>query len=202
MSGGESIRAFIAVPLSEEVRRAAVEVQDRLRQAWGGQVRWVEGKNLHITLKFLGQVEISRMEQVGYVLERMAGEFEPFEARTGGVGAFPSLGRARVVWYGVKEGGERLTALAQAAEESLEGLGFEREGRFHAHITLGRVRRGSEGRSLAWPKGIESEDGEYSLWIERFILMQSILNGSGPTYVARREFLLGREEPAEEPVDG
>lgn len=198
MSRGESVRAFVAVPLSEEVRAAALEAQGRLREAWGDKVKWVEGDNLHITLKFLGQVEVEGVGRIGDVLERIAGGFGPFEVRTGGVGAFPSPGRVRVVWYGVREGGQSLAALGRAVEKSLEGLGFEAEERFHAHVTLGRVRRESDGRALAWPEGIGSEDGECLMRIERFVLMQSILSGSGPTYQIWREFPLGGEGAREE----
>jgi 2'-5' RNA ligase len=135
-------------------------------------------------------------------LQRLTSDFDAFEVKTGGVGAFPSLKRVRVVWYGVKGGEERLTELAQAVEKSVEGLGFEAEGRFHPHITLGRVRRESNGLSLIWPEWAETSGKECLLRIDRFTLMQSILSGSGPTYSVVREFPLGMQAHLSVPVEG
>jgi len=187
MSQEESIRAFLAVPLSEEVRAAALAVQRQLREPWGDKVKWVEEDNLHITLKFLGQVGIEKIERLGDVAEDVAGESSPFAVRTGGVGAFPSVKQVRVLWYGVKEGGAELTALASALERSIQQLGFEVEGRFHPHVTLGRVRRESEGLAPAW-QATEAQNEGPSMQVKHFVLMQSVLTKGGPTYHVRREF--------------
>lgn len=198
MNGAESLRAFVAVPLSEEVRAAALELQRRVREEWGEDVKWVEGANLHVTLKFLGQVEVGKMREVEEALERVAGDFAPFQVRTGGLGTFPSPGRIRVVWYGLREGEEKAAALGHAVEESLRGLGFEAEERFHAHITLGRVRRGREGRVAGWPHSLVNEDQGCWMPIDRFVLMQSVLSRGGPTYGVLREFLLSGQQVSEE----
>jgi len=191
------------VPLTEEVKAAALQAQRRLRDAWGDKVKWVEESNMHITLKFLGQTEVGRLAQVEGILGRVASEFDPFQVGTGGVGGFPSLERPRVVWYGLTEGGDALAAVADAVEQSLAELGFEVEGRFHPHVTLGRVRRESGGQGLgrladAEKEGAPDERQGPSMRIERYVLMESILSRSGPTYRVLREFPLGARGLSEE----
>jgi 2'-5' RNA ligase len=133
------VRAFVAVFPPPEVRRALIQAAQRLRVI--GEVRWSRPERAHLTLKFLGDVAEDDVGRVVKALEPVCRRHRPFEARSSSFGAFPSAGRARIVWAGIGEGSEPLRALAEDVETSLAPLGFEREARaYMPHLTLGRAR--------------------------------------------------------------
>ena len=134
----ERWRCFVAVTLGDPTRAALIEYLERLRATVAG-VGWTRPENLHLTLKFLGDVAPARVPSLTERL-RLAVAAEPaFTARVGGVGAFPSLARPQALWIGV--GSPRVAALAAAVESACEREGFEPERRpFRPHVTLGRVR--------------------------------------------------------------
>jgi 2'-5' RNA ligase len=135
------LRAFVAVGLSPEVRASLADEIARL-SASGADVRWVEPGNLHVTLKFLGQVERARVPEILNALEGAARDVRPFRAEVAGVAFFPRPVRPKVVAAGMEEEGVRgLEDLAARVEEALARIGFGRsERRFRAHVTLGRVK--------------------------------------------------------------
>ncbi len=141
MERGETIRAFIAVELSDAARRAVALLECALRDLpGGGDVRWVRPEALHVTLRFLGQVETSRLAAL---VERVGGSvagIAPFRLELGGVQLFPAPERPRVVALEVAPEAP-LAALAAAVERGVVAAGFEPEPRrFRPHLTLGRVR--------------------------------------------------------------
>ena len=136
------VRAFIAVDLAAEVRRAVVRVKAELAQV-RSEVRWVRDEGLHVTMKFLGSVPVAELAAVREAIAHAVAPIGRFAVRAHGLGAFPSLDRPRVLWIGIE--GTPLNELAGALDDALAPLGFPRESRaFHPHVTLGRVtgRRG------------------------------------------------------------
>ncbi|HET8571228.1 MAG TPA: RNA 2',3'-cyclic phosphodiesterase [Candidatus Limnocylindria bacterium] len=134
----EMWRLFVAIPLNDEVRTAATAsatlLQARLgRDGW----RWVDPEMFHLTLAFLGNVPSSSAADLARRLETVATPASEVIARCGGVGAFPSGARARVVWYGVSDGGGEIRSLA-ARVKGL--LGAADEAAFRPHITLARLK--------------------------------------------------------------
>jgi len=139
-------RLFVACELSDDVRRALGNVQDDLRRAIPVRLRWVRPEGIHITLKFLGEVEAAR---VGEIESALGAAIDPFEARVrpAGLGGFPSASlrasggsRLRVVWVGLAGDVECLARLAERVDGALAPLGFPSEARpFAAHLTLARV---------------------------------------------------------------
>ena len=142
-------RLFIAVPLPAEEHTRIADIQAQLRSQ-APEIRIPTSAALHLTLKFLGDVEDAQVpaltEALGEVGESQAG----FTWTLGGYGMFPDRGPPRVVWVGVAEGAETFVTLADALEAACEPLGFARERRvFHPHFTLGRVRVGKHwGRNV------------------------------------------------------
>ena len=142
------MRLFIAVTPPPEVRRAALEAVEAAREL-GGAIRWTKQENVHLTLKFLGEVPDDTLEVLRDALREACSAHAPFDARLRGLGAFPTPRRARVVWAGVDEGAEEMTALAASVESALEPLGFRTEGRpYVPHATLGRARKRPVGIDL------------------------------------------------------
>jgi 2'-5' RNA ligase len=172
----------VAVDLGTEVRSALTRAQARLRAASeGADVRWLEPAALHLTLKFLGQVADARVPEVVAALAGVRAA--PIALAAAGLGGFPSLGRARVLWAGLACGGPELTALAAAVDRVLASLGFAAETRpFHAHVTIGRVR--SPRKLAAVAAALRAADEtEFGSWTaDEMVLYQSRLRSTGAVY--------------------
>jgi 2'-5' RNA ligase len=138
------IRAFIALDLSAQVLNGLDQACRMLKQQLpDSPVRWVVTKNIHLTLKFLGDVSEINLTALFEMLNREGERHAPFEVRVGGLGAFPSLHRPRVIWIGVAAPPE-LAILQRCIDQESGRLGYQSEERdFSPHLTLGRVARSS-----------------------------------------------------------
>ena len=137
-----SIRTFIAIDAGERVRKRAGDLIERLRIS-GAPVKWVNAPNMHLTLKFLGNVPSDEISGICHLVEELVEGFPPFAVHCQGVGAFPNVDRPRVIWLGITKGYEEIVALQQKIEEAMTELGIRPEPRqFQPHLTLGRIRRG------------------------------------------------------------
>jgi 2'-5' RNA ligase len=136
------IRAFIAINLSPEIQHSLDEVSDKLKERLPKvPVRWVPVENIHLTVKFLGDVSVSNLEMLQKILRTEASQHAPFEFSVGNLGAFPSISRPRVIWVGVQVP-EELHNLQHSIEAETARLGYTREKRAYSpHLTLGRVSR-------------------------------------------------------------
>ncbi len=141
-------RTFIAVELDRPLRSGLARVQEQLkRQMPPGSVRWVAPEGIHLTLKFLGDTERSRLAQIEAALQRACLGFAPFEFTVEGRGCFPNTRRPRVVWVAACDKGQNLLRLSSAVEREIAPLGWPTEERpFSPHLTLGRVGRGVSRR--------------------------------------------------------
>jgi 2'-5' RNA ligase len=179
------VRLFIAVNVPPQVRREAWEAASALRQR-RYPVKWVAPESLHVTVKFLGEVDDERAEQVVEALERAAAGAKPFPLLISGFGAFPSLRHPRVVWVGC-DAAPPLELLQHRVECEMAEIGFPLEGRpFHPHITLGRARRDARKPDFAG-FGVEVERLDYAveITVESVDLMASTLTPSGAKYAVR-----------------
>ncbi|HWQ84789.1 MAG TPA: RNA 2',3'-cyclic phosphodiesterase [Anaerolineales bacterium] len=136
------IRAFIALDLSAEISQSLDQISRELMQRMPQRaIRWVPAKNIHLTLKFLGDVSPSSLESLQKMIQVESENYPPFDISIGGVGAFLSTRRPRVVWVGVTAP-ELLSALQHSIESAASRLGYPLEDRpFSPHLTLGRVNR-------------------------------------------------------------
>lgn len=134
------MRVFLAINFPEPLQRQIVEATSSLREA-APDVSWVREPLIHLTIKFLGEVDASRIENVQRTLSAVASSHGVMSIRLAGAGAFPNVRRARVVWLGV-DPEPRLELLHHDLETAFAAIGFEVEGRaFRPHATLGRVRQ-------------------------------------------------------------
>lgn len=156
-------------------------------------VAWVAPENLHITLKFLGAVEESRLPAVEAGLAEVAALSPAFAFTVHGLGAFPTATRPRVVWAGVAEGEAPMATLAAAVDDALAPVGFPAETRgFSPHVTLGRVREPRRDPGLARALGERAAARYGRTLVERVILMQSDLSPRGARYRELAAWPLGR----------
>lgn len=187
------LRLFIAVSSAPGLRGDIEGIKEELRGS-GADVKWVEGENLHFTLKFLGEVPESQIPEISCALSRVSSLFRPFSIRFRGVGCFPDAGNMRVVWLGI-ENDSGLLSLQKRVEEAMESLGFAREkNSFRAHLTLGRVRtaRGKDLLRKTIERFCDVEAGRME--VSSFTLMKSHLTSKGPEYSVVEEYRLGNEK--------
>jgi 2'-5' RNA ligase len=184
------MRLFVAVHLPDEIRGRLAAVQDRLRSI-RADVSWVRPGNIHLTLKFLGEVEPARLDRIRAALGGVARETESCEASVAGVGSFG--GRIpRVIWAGIVEGAEALRALAVRVDAAMAGVGFPRESRpFSPHLTLGRVRSPRNAAELLGALRAEGRADFGATRVTAFFLMQSQLNPQGSIYTVIDSYPLG-----------
>lgn len=136
-------RLFIAIPLPDAVIAALDEAQRALKKAVPPRtVSWVAPRNIHLTLKFLGEVPLAQCDAIFQALSRAAGQHGTFMLGTAGLGCFPNSHSPRVVWVGLGGDEDALHLLRDLVERAIAPLGYPTENRsFSPHLTLGRVRR-------------------------------------------------------------
>jgi len=143
------MRAFIAIDLPPEVLVCLDDVSQQLRQELSeAPVRWVPVENIHLTIKFLGDVSESNIDMLTDFLQSIASNVKQFEFSVGGLGTYPKPHRPRVIWVGVEAPPELMTA-QRSVESEMSRLGYARERRpFNPHLTLGRVSRHSTNQDI------------------------------------------------------
>jgi len=185
------IRSFLAIELPKPILGKIDEVKGDIRSTHA-DVRWVSPEKIHVTLKFFGNIEESRIDLIFKSIEEPIRDALPFSVRVRGAGAFPSSKNPRVIWMGLADGKEMLISLQKQIEDRSEKIGFEPEDRpFQPHLTLGRMKssRGKEELVRRMEKYTEEEFGAFQ--VERVVLFKSDLRPSGPIYTLLRVLRLG-----------
>jgi 2'-5' RNA ligase len=180
------MRLFLAVNLPVHARQHLWDITTPLREA-DYPVRWVGLDGLHVTLKFLGEVDADRESEIVAGAERAVQGVRPFPMVMVGFGVFPTPQRPRVVWAGC-EATPPLELIQHAIEREMNGLGFPIEGRaFRPHVTLGRARRDATPHALR-PLVADLETLEHGaeIPVRSVDLMQSTLSPSGARYACRQ----------------
>jgi len=182
----EPIRSFIAFDINnEEIVKRFSETQERLLRT-GADLKLVTPQNIHITVRFLGNIQPNMVERIHGEMEQVT--FTPFEVEIRGIGVFPSLNYARVVWAGIQKGAEQLEEVFSQLEPRLQKLRFkpDRKG-FSPHITIARVRTGRNKTELTrCIKELESYEFGI-LKVDCLKLKKSVLTPKGPIYSTLKE---------------
>ena len=172
-------RLFTAIPLPSEVRRRIAGMASEVYGQVEG-VRWVPEANLHVTLRFLGQCSQEKVPELAAWMEKAALHL-PETVRVGGVGGFPSVRSARVIWVGVDDETGDIEKVYNVLDKGAGKCGFGREGRkYRPHITVGRARR----NPVSIPDELVARfAGErFDLKVEEIVLFRSVLSGAGAEY--------------------
>lgn len=201
------MRAFIGIPLPQAVRHALAQLHAQLAAA-KADVKWVDAENLHVTLKFLGEITDAQREATEGVLRGVVSQEAPFSLGMTELGAFPSMTSPRVIWVGLGEGKERVVKLAQAIEATGAAIPLRREdlpaalrttegsaaqaGRpFAAHVTVGRVRSPRGRSALVAALGHVTWCVPAPWPVSSVVLYESVLKPTGPHYSVFAEVPLG-----------
>ncbi len=185
------IRSFLAIEIPIAVLSKIKKIQEDLKSS-SIDVRWVNPEKIHLTLKFFGNIEESRIEPIVESIREPVLATPPFSLRVAGLGAFPHSRNPRVVWVGLVDEKAVLIPFQKEIETRLDGIGFPREDRsFQPHLTLGRAKSGGGRDELVrkMEKYKEEKFGEFQA--RELILFKSDLTLSGPIYTRLRELSLG-----------
>ncbi|MEA2053772.1 MAG: RNA 2',3'-cyclic phosphodiesterase [Candidatus Thermoplasmatota archaeon] len=171
------MRTFISIDVGS--MKPLVELENELRE--GMNVKLVEPENIHLTLKFLGEIGEDIIPGIGEVMKGSLHGIKPFTASLHGVGAFPNLNYIKVVWVGLVDNGQ-MEEIASRLNNGLHEYGFKNEKRFVPHATLARVRsaRGKEKLKELINKNRDKQFGEVN--VECIRLKKSELTKEGPIY--------------------
>jgi RNA 2',3'-cyclic 3'-phosphodiesterase len=176
------MRLFVAINFTSKDRQRMGRAARRMREA-ELPVRWVDPDQIHMTLKFLGEVRPERVADVKTAVSQVAAKTQPFNMRMSGSGAFPTTRRPKVIWLGAVASPE-LRCLKHDLEWELAPLGFEREVRaFHPHVTLGRARVDARaGDFRGFEDLVAAMDFTAEITVRSVDLMKSTLSAKGARY--------------------
>ncbi len=180
-------RIFIAVGLPDAIKEKIGGLIEQFK-ASGAAVRWVEPKNLHVTLKFLGWVEEERVSQVVELTEKAVRGKKAFCADLQGIGTFPAGRDPRIIWVGITEGGDNLKALAEELEKLFAQAGYGSEEReFSSHVTIGRIKERKGADKLREKMAAFNEVKLGDAPVASLQIMKSTLTPDGPRYEIIKE---------------
>lgn len=193
-------RIFIAAPLPDDVSAVVAGLVERVRAGGvpggGRDVRWVRMDGLHLTLRFLGPTLEDRVDAARAAVRDAAAAGQPFELTLGGAGTFPTRGRPRALWLGVRDGAGRLTILADEVDRALGDRGWTPEARpFRAHLTLARADGVPAGARIGALLEAAASELEVTFRVDRIGLFESLTGGGPARYEPLELVLLGGHPP-------
>ena len=158
----------------------------RTHQTDFGEVRWVEPKNLHVTLKFLGDIPLNDLPQLIRTVTRCTSRIDSFDLTFQGFGAFPNWESPKTIWIGCREGAENLIQLAETIDDGLFSLGVPKESRrFSPHLTIGRVNKTALKKPVQGLQSIFTKQQDRQLGscnVGEVQILSSELTRRGPLY--------------------
>jgi len=177
-----TIRTFVAIPLPESIITFIRKLQDGIRD-YGFKARWVRPENIHLTLKFLGDIDKSDTEKIGDAMSDTVKVHPPLSLAAKGIGVFPGIKRPRVIWMGLKGDTFPLIELQKTLDRNLHEVGFPKESRpFKGHLTLTRIKGHIDSRKLLDAMesfgNLESE----TFAADQIVLFKSDLKPTGAVY--------------------
>lgn len=186
----QPIRCFIAIEIPEPIQNQLVRIQGTLRKQIP-KASWVKPGNIHLTLKFLGDVDPEDLESIGKAIEGVTSRHHSFSLHIGGVGAFPNLARPRVIWAGVKCGAERVSTLAQDINLALSNHGFSIDTKkFNPHLTIARLKEKIDLKPYANQYRQYDRIHEAEMTVDTISLIQSQLHSKGAIYSTLQSYPL------------
>lgn len=178
------MRLFVAITIEEKIKEEIFQFEEEIKDKTQAKVKWVPKENLHLTLKFLGEVKEKKSKEVIDELKVVAIGFPVFKLKFERTGGFPPGKHPRVIWVGAE--GKEIFKLVEKIEKCMEVIGFLREKRdFKSHITIGRIKGGTFELDL-----IEQKKNTFfgEMEVKNIDLYQSHLSPQGPTYKIKESF--------------
>lgn len=187
------MRCFIAIELPDPVKSCLAQLQDELKKC-KADIRWVNPDNVHLTLKFLGNIKEEMLQTIINGMKKVCSSSNPFNLEIIGIGMFPNTKSPRVLWLGV-ENNSFIMSLQAGIEKEMEKAGFKQEERkFKAHLTIGRFRSSSGKEDIFKSVSTHEKDSFGIINVNSMSLMKSDLNPDGARHSRIAEIPLGKNE--------
>jgi len=184
------MRAFIAIELPLDIKNSLAKIQDKLKTSLP-KISWVKPINLHLSLKFLGEISLSQLEEIRQIIAEIIKPTAGFEIKLETLGVFPNQRAARIIWIGTNQPPAQLIQFVEQLEKKLLASRIPKEQRaFQAHITLGRIKHPLNHSDLEKTLNKlqdEISDMNLELNVRGITLFQSVLGPGGPTYTILKE---------------
>jgi RNA 2',3'-cyclic 3'-phosphodiesterase len=183
----ESLRSFLAFDIESDIILSKLATVQNMLFQTGADLKLVDPQNIHVTLRFLGNITLSSAEKIFEEMKKV--QFSPFTLEIKGLGVFPDLRYPRVVWAGITDGVDQLKSIFSQIEPRLRGLDFTSDSRgFSPHLTIARVRSGRNKQQLSefLTQNANYEFGKFTANCLR--LKKSTLTPKGPVYSTLKEF--------------
>lgn len=180
------VRCFVAIECGKlEIVNIIKQIQ-RILESTGANIKSVEPENMHLTLKFLGEIQHHKVDEVTEIIKETS--FEPFNFTVEGIGVFPNKKRPSTIWAGITDGVSDIVTVFEELDIKLSRVGFEQEHRrFHPHLTICRVRSGKNRDKLV-DELMRLENQEFgSVEVNKIVLKKSVLTQNGPIYTTLAE---------------
>lgn len=176
-------RIFVAIDISEEARFITKNYLDNLRNSFTDlRVGWEKAEKLHITLKFLGDIEEKQLIKLNEAIKIIAQKINKFSISINKTGVFPNAKKARVLWLGLKDESDNLMIMHQLLETELISLGFAKEEKkFTPHLTIARIREPNKAEKLV-EKHLSNNFEPIKFQVSEIVIYESILAPTGSTY--------------------
>lgn len=177
------MRTFIAIEIPKNQRKIIWEliIEEKKRNL---PIKWVEFENLHITLKFLGEIDDKKKCEIIPVITDIAKKYKPITVSLKGIGCFPGSRNPRVLWVGVNQGNSELIEIANEIDNTLVRYGFKKEEKkFHPHLTFGRIKTFCKVEDIL-NRTVKTEP----FMVDSLVLFKSTLKPEGPIYEALQKF--------------
>jgi 2'-5' RNA ligase len=182
-----TIRSFIAIELNKDIQESLAKIQSQLRAA-RADVKWVKPENIHLTLKFLGNIDIDLITKINGIFEELGKKYQSFPADLNTLGAFPKIKNPRVIWAGMQKGKDEVIVIVKELEKQLAKIGIAKEEKeFHPHVTLGRLRSPYNRASLVEALEKNSKVPTLNFTVDKIVLFKSTLTPKGPIYEPQAE---------------
>ena len=174
------LRAFLAIDVDEDLKAKMYKVIKEFRQI-DANIKYVDLENLHLTLKFFGDIDTEGIELLSSKISKVVGEFDSFNIKIKGCGAFPNTNRIKVIWLGIEDD-EIVRKLHDELDKEFVRLGFDKDKKFSSHLTIGRMKSGKGKNKVksTIEEFSEVEIGEMT--VDKIVLKKSTLTPQGPIY--------------------
>lgn len=174
------LRAFLAIDIDEDLKAKIYKIVRQFGQI-DANIKYVEMENLHLTLKFFGDIDTEGIEVLSSKISSVVSNFDKFNVKIKGCGAFPNKNRIKVIWLGL-DGDEIVKKLHDELDKEFVKLGFDKDKKFSTHLTIGRMRSGKNKDKVKSKiqDFAEVEIGEMA--VDKIILKKSTLTPQGPIY--------------------
>lgn len=182
------VRAFLAIDLDEDLKPKIYKLIKEFKKI-DTKIKFVELENLHLTLKFYGDIDTNGLDVLEKAIVKVVSEFEPFTIKIAGCGAFPNTNRIKVIWVGIDDD-TILKDLHDKLDNEFVRLGFDKDKRFSTHLTIGRMKSG-KNKNQVKDTIEEFEDIEIGeMEVTQISLKKSTLTPQGPIYEDMKIFEL------------